>query len=58
VVKFKVQARIFLEGLRKTTVNFSYDNRCVSRYLNPEPPEYQSGVLRQSNRTFGSKNGV
>jgi hypothetical protein len=31
---------IFLEGLPKTTKNFSQDRQSLDRDLNPEPPEY------------------
>jgi hypothetical protein len=45
VVAFKVLSRIFLEGLRKTTKHLSQDSGPPCRDLNPDPPEYEAGVL-------------
>jgi hypothetical protein len=36
---------IFVEGLRKTTKNFSHDSRSPGRDLNPGPLEYKAEVL-------------
>jgi hypothetical protein len=36
---------IYLEGLRKTTKNLSWDSRSPGRDLNPGPLEYEAGVL-------------
>jgi hypothetical protein len=35
--------RIYLEGLRKITNNFSLDRRSRCRRLNPGPPEHEAG---------------
>jgi hypothetical protein len=35
---------IHLKGLRRTTKNFSQDNRSPGQDLNPGPPEYEAGV--------------
>jgi hypothetical protein len=47
-----------LERLRKTTINLSQDSLSLGRELNPEPPEYEAGVLairlRRSEK-FGAK---
>jgi hypothetical protein len=46
---------IFLEGLRKTTKNFSQDTRSPGRDLNPGPPEFEAGVLTtQARRSVAS----
>jgi hypothetical protein len=37
---FRYCTGIFLEGLPKTTKNFSQDRQSLDRDLNPEPPEY------------------
>jgi hypothetical protein len=36
---------IRLEGLRKNHEKLSQDSRSPGRDLNPEPPEYEAGVL-------------
>jgi hypothetical protein len=36
---------IRMEGLRKTTEDFSQDSQSLSRDLNPEPPEYEARML-------------
>jgi hypothetical protein len=36
---------IRLEGLRKTTKNLSEDSLSSARNSNPEPPEYEAGVM-------------
>jgi hypothetical protein len=36
---------IHLEGLRKTTEILTHDSRSPGRDLNPEPPEYEAGLL-------------
>jgi hypothetical protein len=41
---------IFLEGLRKSTKNLSWDSRSPGRDLNPGPPEYKAGVLTTRKR--------
>jgi hypothetical protein len=38
-------AVICLKGLRKNTENLSRDIRSSGRYLYPEPPEREAGVL-------------
>jgi hypothetical protein len=45
---------IRMEGLRRTTEDFSQDSQSLSRDLNPEPPEYEAGMLSQSTTTFGA----
>jgi hypothetical protein len=35
----------YLDGLRKTTNILNQDIRFAGRDLNPEPPEYEEGVL-------------
>jgi hypothetical protein len=33
------------EGTEETTKNISQDSRFAGQVLNPEPPEYEAGVL-------------
>jgi hypothetical protein len=35
-----------LEGLKKSTKTVSKDSRSPGPVLNPEPPEYEAGVLK------------
>jgi hypothetical protein len=43
--KFKALSRNSPRGSEKTTKNLSQDGRSPGRDLNPEPTEYESGVL-------------
>jgi hypothetical protein len=42
--KLRYYLDIFVEGLRKTTRNPSYDNRSPGQYLNLGSPKYEAGV--------------
>jgi hypothetical protein len=44
--------RTCLEGLRKSTKNFSVDSRCPGRYFNRQPPECEAGVLTVLSASF------
>jgi hypothetical protein len=41
----RYRAGIFLEGLKKTTKNFSQDSPYPGLDSNPEPPEHEAEVL-------------
>jgi hypothetical protein len=44
VVNFRVHPRILMEGLRKTTENFSHDSRSMGRNSNVGPSKHREIV--------------
>jgi hypothetical protein len=42
-----------MEGLRKATTNFSYDDRSSGRNMNPGPPKYKIKTANYTKVAFG-----